>query len=137
MRLAQTEEAAKRAALASYGGPRAPPGAAKLYEAEQARLVCTFGCAVRASRAHATETAPRQRAAELTTLVVDLRRKLAREREAAAAAQRETKARTALDAACGERCAALTPARARLRSRRTRARRWRRRSARRAWRARA
>ena len=38
VRLAQTEEAAKRAALASYGGQRAPPGAAKLYEAEQVRL---------------------------------------------------------------------------------------------------
>jgi hypothetical protein len=41
VRLAQSEDAAKRAALQSYGGARAPPGAAKLYDAEQARNACT------------------------------------------------------------------------------------------------
>jgi hypothetical protein len=39
VRMTQAEEAAKRVALQSYGGVRAPPGAAKLYDAEQARSV--------------------------------------------------------------------------------------------------
>ena len=95
VRLAQTEEAAKRAALASYGGQRAPPGAAKLYEAEQVRpsLFGVARCAVPARAAASRAATPPQRIAELSATVADLRRKLAKEREACAAAQRETKAR--------------------------------------------
>ena len=95
VRLAQSEEAAKRAALASYGGQRAPPGAAKLYEAEQVRpsLFGVARCAVPARAAASRAATPPQRIAELSATVADLRRKLAKEREACAAAQRETKAR--------------------------------------------
>ena len=94
VRLTQVEDAAKRASLAAYGGVRAPPGAAKLYDAEQARQRTPASARLLPCRSRAARRP--QRITELSATVAELKRRLAREHELCAAALKQAKVRRAL-----------------------------------------